>query len=184
VLDCSRDRRRAGCGFDACANRRGYPSRNPLPAKRIPADIRSLCRSYTDEAVRSLAAIKRQADAPPRARIQAIAILLDRGWGKAPQPHTGEDGDVRVRIGNINREKVMIVLPRNGVVRRPGSGPVAASQRPCIIISVRLDASVPSTHRGVCPSSRQRLRAFRREPRDVSVSDVAKHFRAIRCHAS
>jgi hypothetical protein len=27
------------------------------------------------------------------------------------------------------------------------------------------------------PSSRQRLRAFRREPRDVSVSDAAKHFR-------
>jgi hypothetical protein len=33
--------------------------------------------------VRSLAAIMRQADAPPGARIQAIiAILLDRGWGK------------------------------------------------------------------------------------------------------
>ena len=33
------------------------------------------CRAYTGEAVRSLAAIMRQADAPPRARIQAIAML-------------------------------------------------------------------------------------------------------------
>ena len=73
-----------------------------LPAKRIPADIRSLCRAYTAEAVRSLAAIMRQADAPPGARIQAIAVLLDRGWGRAPQSHVGEDGnDIRVTIRKI-----------------------------------------------------------------------------------
>jgi hypothetical protein len=34
----------------------------------------------------------RQADAPPAARVQAIGILLDRGWGKAVQPVAGEDG--------------------------------------------------------------------------------------------
>jgi hypothetical protein len=76
VLDCSRDRRRAGRRLDARANRRGYPPRNPLPVKRIPAQIRSLCRAYTGEAVRSLAAIMRNADAPPRARIQAADIHL------------------------------------------------------------------------------------------------------------
>jgi hypothetical protein len=44
----------------------------------------------------------RQADAPPRARIQAIAILLDRGWGRPPQPHTGEDDkDIEITIRNI-----------------------------------------------------------------------------------
>jgi hypothetical protein len=77
-----------------------------LSTKRIPANIRSLCRSYTGEAVRSLAAIMRQADAPPKARIQAIAILLDRGWGKAAQPHTGEDDkDIRVTIRNITESR-------------------------------------------------------------------------------
>ena len=79
-------------GLDACANRRGYPPRKPLPAKRIPADIRSLCRAYTGEAVRSLAAIMRNGDTHPSTRA-AVAILLDRGWGKAAQTHTGEDGD-------------------------------------------------------------------------------------------
>jgi hypothetical protein len=84
------------------ANRRGTDPVNPLPAKRKPAQIRSLCRAYTGEAVRSLAAIMRQADAPPSARIQAIAILLDRGWGKPAQLHTGEDDkDIRVTIRNI-----------------------------------------------------------------------------------
>jgi hypothetical protein len=75
---------------------------NPLPAKRIPAQIRSLCRAYTGEAVRSLAAIMRNADAPPRARLRAIDILLDRGWGKPSQPRAEEDGKkVRVTIRKI-----------------------------------------------------------------------------------
>ena len=48
----------------------------------------------------------RQADAPPRARLQAINILLDRGWGKPAQPHTGEDDkDIRVTIRNITEGK-------------------------------------------------------------------------------
>ena len=44
-------------------------------------------------------------------------MLLDRGWGKAPQPHTGEDDkDIRVTISEHYREQVMIdiVLPHNG----------------------------------------------------------------------
>ncbi|MBR0719208.1 hypothetical protein [Bradyrhizobium liaoningense] len=45
----------------------------------------------------------RQADAPPSARIQAIAILLERGWGKAVQPIAGEDGEpIRIVIRPLN----------------------------------------------------------------------------------
>jgi hypothetical protein len=60
-----------------------------------------------DEAVRSLAAIMRNADAPPRARIQAADILLDRGWGKPEQTHTGsdDDGDIHVTIRHIVNER-------------------------------------------------------------------------------
>jgi hypothetical protein len=48
----------------------------------------------------------RNADAPPRARIQAADILLDRGWGKPTQPHTGEDDkDIHVTIRNIVEER-------------------------------------------------------------------------------
>jgi hypothetical protein len=101
VLDYSHGCRRAGCGLDARANRRGYPPRKPLPAKRIPADIRSLCRSYTGEAVRSLAAIMRNGD-KDATRVAAAAILLDRGWGRAPQSHADEDDkDIHVTIRQI-----------------------------------------------------------------------------------
>ena len=45
----------------------------------------------------------RQANAPPSARIQAIAILLERGWGKTVQPIAGEDGEpLRIVIRQIN----------------------------------------------------------------------------------
>ena len=98
VLYYSRDCRRAGRPPTGGGTR----PVNPLPAKRIPAHIRSLCRAYTGEAVRSLAAIMRQADAPPKARLQAINILLDRGWGKPPQTRTGEDGEtIRVIVRTI-----------------------------------------------------------------------------------
>ena len=39
---------------------------------------------------------------PAAARVSAAGILLDRGWGKAIQPHTGEEGgDIRVVIRQI-----------------------------------------------------------------------------------
>ena len=32
------------------------------------------------------------------ARVAACVHLLDRGWGRAPQSHTGEDGEGELRI--------------------------------------------------------------------------------------
>jgi hypothetical protein len=44
----------------------------------------------------------RQPEYSPAARVQAANILLDRGWGKAIQPHTGEEGGhIRVTIRQI-----------------------------------------------------------------------------------
>ena len=49
----------------------------------------------------------RQPEHPPAVRVQAASILLDRGWGRAPQAHTGEDGegDIRVTIRHIVRSR-------------------------------------------------------------------------------
>jgi hypothetical protein len=81
------------------ANRRGYLPRKPLARKAIPAEIRSLCRSYTAESIRVLASIMRQPEHSDAARIQAANILLDRGWGRAPQACADEDrNDIRITI--------------------------------------------------------------------------------------
>ena len=84
-------------------NRRGYPPDKALARKGIPTDIRSLCRAYTEESIRHLAAIMRQPEYPPAARVAAAIVLLDRGWGKPAQSHVGEnDKNIRVIIRQIS----------------------------------------------------------------------------------
>jgi hypothetical protein len=52
---------------------------------KAPTDIRSLARSYTESAIKTLAGIMQQPEAPPAARVSAATALLDRGWGKPSQ---------------------------------------------------------------------------------------------------
>ena len=69
---------------------------------KTPADLRSLARSYTEMGVRVLAGIANAEEQPASARVAAVNALLDRGWGKPAQTHTGEDDkDIRVTIRQI-----------------------------------------------------------------------------------
>jgi hypothetical protein len=52
--------------------------------------------------IKVLAGIASAKDSPPAARVAAVNSLLDRGWGKAVQPHTGEEsGNICVTIRQI-----------------------------------------------------------------------------------
>jgi len=66
-------------------------------------DIRSLARTHTAMCIRVLASIAKERNAPKAARVTAAGELLNRGWGKAPQAHTGEngEGDIKVTIRHI-----------------------------------------------------------------------------------
>lgn len=68
---------------------------------KTPTNIKSLARSHTTGAIKVLAGIMNEKKAPAAARVTAAQALLDRGWGKAPQPMTGEDGDGPIRIERI-----------------------------------------------------------------------------------
>ena len=69
---------------------------------RAPTDIRSLARSHTNMAIKILAGIAKDGT-NEAARVSAAVALLDRGWGKPAQQHTGEDGegDIEVVIRHI-----------------------------------------------------------------------------------
>jgi len=68
---------------------------------RAPTDIRSLARSHTSLAIKILAGIAKDGT-NDGARVAAAIALLDRGWGKPAQMHTGEDGgDIRIVIRQI-----------------------------------------------------------------------------------
>ena len=80
----------------------GDPPRKYMPRKKIPTDLRSLARGHTELCVKVLAGIVSQEAVPAAARVSAAGILLDRGWGNAIQPHTGEDGGpIRVIIRQL-----------------------------------------------------------------------------------
>lgn len=64
---------------------------------RIPQDLKSKARAYTEQALGALCQIITQGESEA-ARVAAANSLLDRGWGKAAQPHTGEDGEGPLEI--------------------------------------------------------------------------------------
>ena len=73
----------------------------PNPTKKLPLDLDSLARSYTEEAVRQIAAVLSN-DVDTGRRLTAAGMLLDRGWGK---PKTDNNhtlsGEVRVIMRNM-----------------------------------------------------------------------------------
>ena len=80
-------------------------------------------RAQTDLAIRTLTGVCGSKAAPAAARVSAAQALLDRGWGKAPQPHTGED-DKDIRI--TSRTTIRIGVG----VRHPTVGAVVSLQPP------------------------------------------------------
>lgn len=70
---------------------------------KAPSLIKSLARAHTETALKVLAGIMNQSDAPPAARVAAASTLLDRGWGKPTQPIAGDDDADPVRLETIRR---------------------------------------------------------------------------------
>lgn len=74
----------------------------PRAISRTPTEVRSIARSHTDMAIRTLAGIAMQKSAPTAARVTACGILLDRGWGKTPLAVVGPDGgDIKITIRRL-----------------------------------------------------------------------------------
>lgn len=64
-------------------------SGNPGGRPKEYPEIKALAREHTAQAVNALVA----AMSNPQTAVPAAVALLDRGWGKPAQSHTGEDGE-------------------------------------------------------------------------------------------
>lgn len=77
----------------------GNPSGRPSAIITTPdgqqVNLRELARSYTLEAVNVLARCLKSED--DKVAIDASKTMLDRGWGRAAQAVTGEDGEGPVK---------------------------------------------------------------------------------------
>lgn len=67
---------------------------NPGGRPKSNHKITELARQHTELALRTLAEIAGDEEAPHSARVSACSALLDRGWGKPPQAMevSGRDG--------------------------------------------------------------------------------------------
>jgi hypothetical protein len=63
---------------------------------KATAEVKALALPYAKEAVGHLATLMKSAESEA-ARVAAIKEILDRAFGKAPQAHTGEDGEGPIR---------------------------------------------------------------------------------------
>lgn len=78
---------------------------------KTPTEIKSLARSHTEAALNTLVGVMNQPEAPAAARVAAANSLLDRGWGKATQPISGdEDGPALSIITRI--ERIIVDAPK------------------------------------------------------------------------
>jgi hypothetical protein len=71
---------------------------------KTPTDIRSLARSHTQAAINCLVSVMKNST-NDSAKATAANSLLDRGWGKATQPISGEGGEA-IRLEVIQRTVV------------------------------------------------------------------------------
>jgi hypothetical protein len=61
--------------------------------------LKSLCRSYTEANVRTLAGWANGPDVDDELKMKAIGMLMDRGWGKPQQDQTHEiKGEIKVTL--------------------------------------------------------------------------------------
>jgi hypothetical protein len=80
------------------------------------ADIRSLARAHTETAIKTLAGIMQQPDAPAAARVSAAQALLDRGWGKPKETvELIDNRDVAV----WSKAEILACLAERGVTPAP-----------------------------------------------------------------
>lgn len=59
---------------------------------KVTADVRALAQKYGADAIETLSQIMKADDQPAAARVSAAKEILDRAYGKSPQPITEGDG--------------------------------------------------------------------------------------------
>jgi hypothetical protein len=80
----------------------------PLCEENHSSGVQRAARAmaHTERSVQTLAGIARNSTSD-QARVSAAQALLDRDWGKAVQPHAGDDGNGQIQI--VIRQLVDVV---------------------------------------------------------------------------
>jgi hypothetical protein len=89
-------------------------SGNPGGRPKESHDVKMLARKYTAQAIERLAFWL--ASDNPKASVSAAAVLLDRGWGKATQPISGEAGAPAITRSSVS-SSTLKVAPKISILQ-------------------------------------------------------------------
>lgn len=73
-------------------------SGNPSGRPKVVGEVVELARKHTPAAIAVLATIMADKRAPAAARVTAADKLIERGYGKAVQPHADETGEGPLQV--------------------------------------------------------------------------------------
>ena len=82
------------------------------------SEVIRLAREMSVKAVKTLADICEDMEAPPAARVTAAQALLDRGWGKPTQPI---DANVNIFDRLTEHEQAGLLAALDAIAGEPGS---------------------------------------------------------------
>ena len=101
---------------------RWQPGHSPNPSGRPKAliEVIELARKHTPEAIAALASIMNNKEAMDSARVKAAEVLLDRGWGKAPQHITIDDQPAETSLADTELGGRLDILARKALRERSG----------------------------------------------------------------
>ncbi len=93
------------------------PGRPKGLANKATVDLKVAAQRYTDDALRVLANIMKDAKQPGPARVSAANAILDRGHGKAMQPVQHE-----LDLNNLTDEQLAVLAVALGATADLGQG--------------------------------------------------------------
>lgn len=98
-------------------------SGNPSGRPKVPESVKELAKAHTEDAIRTLAQVMKNEEAPPGARVTAAEKLLDRAWGKAESTVNVNDNRTP---RDLSTAEILAALAAAGIAgKEDGAGGVA-----------------------------------------------------------
>jgi hypothetical protein len=117
------------------AMRRTSHKRASILLKENPYEVVKIARSNTVRAVNVLIAMLNDEEQPGAVRVRCAEIILDRGWGKAPQQLVVSEGESGLAVSGMSIfEKIAAIKNASdsteGTIELEASALVPAPQQP------------------------------------------------------
>lgn len=86
----------------------GNPGGRPKAVLPDGRTLAELARDHTETAIETLISVMTNVEQPAAARVTAANSILDRGWGKAPQPIVGDDeaDPIKLDVTGLTNEQL------------------------------------------------------------------------------